>query len=323
MTGGYAAARVAARPQGKPPMNASEPGKRRVATSAVLLAVGLTLVWGTNWAVMKWVLAEIPILTFRVVTAFGGGILVIGLCLLLGYRIRLPRAEWGPAALAALFNVTGWFLLTAVALTLLPAGRAAVLAYTMPLFAFLASVVLRGERATPRGLAGLACGIAAVLLLVVRDAAHLGAAPLGVLVILGAAASWGIGTVLQKRDWSVPVLVLAGWQLLLGGLPILPVALLIDEAPFARLTPGGWLAMAYITGAAVLFGYFAWFSLVRLVSTSVASLAVLPVPLVGVLTGSLWLGEHLGWTEAGALLLVTISLATVLPLHALNRRQAS
>ncbi|MGE4221138.1 MAG: DMT family transporter [Alphaproteobacteria bacterium] len=303
-------------------MDAREPGDRRVAVLAALLAVGLTLVWGTDWAVMKWVLAEIPILTFRVVTAFGGGVLVLALCLLLGHRIRLPRSEWRPAALAALFNVTGWFLLTAIALTLLPAGRAAVLAYTMPLFAFLAGMALRGDRATLRGLAGLACGLAAVLLLAVRDAAHLGAAPLGVLAILGAAASWGIGTVLQKRDWSVPVLVLAGWQLLLGGLPILPVALMVDQAPFARLTPGGWAAMAYITGAAVLFGYFAWFSLVRLVSTSVASLAVLPVPLVGVMTGSLWLGEHLGWTEAGALLLVTVSLATVLPMPGLNRRRA-
>lgn len=307
---------------GNPPMPPSDSGSRRVPTLAILLAVGLTLVWGTNWAVMKWVLAEIPILTFRVLTAFGGGVLVLALCLALGHRVRLPRADWVPAALAALFNVTGWFLLTAIALTLLPAGRAAVLAYTMPLFAFLAGVALRGERATARGLAGLACGLAAVLLLAWRDAAHLGAAPLGMLTILGAAASWGIGTVLQKREWSVPVLVLAGWQLVLGGLPILPVALLVDDAPFARLTPGGWAAMAYITGAAVLFGYFAWFSLVRLVSTSVASLAVLPVPLVGVLTGSLWLGEHLGWTEVGALLLVTVSLATVLPLPRFSQRPA-
>ena len=162
--------------------------------------------------------------------------------------------------------------------------------------------------------------LAVVLLLAGRDAAHLGAAPLGLLAILAAAASWGIGTVLQKREWSVSVLTVAGWQLVLGGLPILPFALAFDDAPFARLTPGGWAAMAYITGAAVLFGYFAWVSLVRLVSTSAASLAVLPVPLVGVLTGNLALGEHLGWAEIGALLLVTVSLATLLPLPAFTRR---
>lgn len=282
--------------------------------AAAFWLVGLTLAWGVGWPVMKHAVSELPIYTFRILTAWAGGALVLALSAMRGHSIWLDRREWRPAALAAVFNVTGWFYFTALGLTLLPAGRSAVLAYTMPLFAIVAARLMLKEPITRQKSAGLALGGAAILLLLGESAESLGEAPLGVLAVLGAAASWGIGTVLQKRNWRTPVLTLIGWQLLIGGIPMGMLALAYDSAPFAQLTLSGVLSVAYVVCIATLFGYLAWFTILAMVPTAVASIAVLPVPLIGVLSSAIFLGETVGWREILALLLITAALATVLPL---------
>ena len=271
-------------------------------TAAALWLAGLTLAWGGGWPVMKYAVGELPIYTFRILTAWGGGALVLALSAARGNPIGLDRREWKPAALAALFNVTGWFYFTALGLTLMPAGRSAVLAYTMPLFAIVAARLMLREPITRQKAAGLALGGGAILLLLGEGVERLGEAPLGVLAVLGAAASWGIGTVLQKRPWQTPVLTLIGWQLLIGGIPMGVLALANDRAPFADLTIFGVLSVAYVIGVATLFGYLAWFTILDRAPAAVASIAVLPVPLVGVLSSAIFLGEAVGWRELMALL---------------------
>lgn len=288
--------------------------------AAVFWLAGLTLAWGLGWPMMKFAVGELPVYTFRLVTAWGGGLVVLAASAMRGHSVALDRAEWRPAALAALFNVTGWFYFTALGLTLLPAGRAAVLAYTMPLFAILAAWLMLLEPITRQKALGLGLGMAAVLLLLGEDTDRLAEAPAGVLAILAAAAAWGIGTVLQKRRWRTPVLTLAGWQLLIGGVPMAPLALLYDSAPLAGLTLYGALAVAYVIFVATLFGYWAWFTILTLAPAAVASIGVLPVPLIGVLSSAIVLGEAIGWREMLALLLITAALATVLPLPVRPKR---
>lgn len=288
--------------------------RQTVPLAAVLLLAGLTVAWGACWPAMKFAVGEFPVLTFRFLTAFGGGVFMLALSALQGSPIALPRREWGITAFAALFNVTGWFYLTGLGLTLLPASRASVIAYTMPLFAIMSAVILRQDRMNGQKAAGLCFGLGAVFFLLGENPGRLGDAPLGVLVILCAAACWGIGTVLQKREWSMPVLTLAGWQLLIGGLPLGAFALIHDHAPFAHVSVAGLLVLAYVILIATGFGYWAWFSVLKLISASVASIAVLAVPPIGVVLSALLLGEHLGWREITALLLVMAALATVLPL---------
>jgi drug/metabolite transporter (DMT)-like permease len=129
---------------------------------------------------------------------------------------------------------------------------------------------------------------------------------------LGAAASWAIGTVIQKRDWNTPILTLIGWQLVFGTIPLAILAVTFDTAPFANLTLRGVLAVSHIVLIACLFGYWAWFNVVKLVPTSVASIAVLTVPLVGVMSSALILGESIGVAELVALVLITCALATIM-----------
>jgi drug/metabolite transporter (DMT)-like permease len=294
--------------------------RQTVPLAAVLLLAGLTVAWGACWPAMKFAVGEVPVLTFRFLTAAGGGLLMLGLSALQGNSIALPRREWSITAFAALFNVTGWFYLTGLGLTLLPASRASVIAYTMPLFAILSAWALRQDRINVPKIVGLCFGLGAVFFLLGENPGRLGDAPLGVLAILGAAACWGIGTVLQKREWSMPVLTLAGWQLLIGAVPLAIFAAAHDHAPFARMTWTGVLILVYVIVVATGFGYWAWFSVLKLTSASVASIAVLAVPPIGVGLSALLLGERLGWREVTALMLIMAALATVLPLPRPFRR---
>jgi drug/metabolite transporter (DMT)-like permease len=112
--------------------------------------------------------------------------------------------------------------------------------------------------------------------------------------------------------WRTPLLTVAGWQLLLGGAPLAALAIAQDSAPFANITMQGALAMAYIVLIGTVLGYWAWFRVLQLIPGEMAALGILPVPVIGVISSTLILGEPLGWAEFAAVALLTAALATML-----------
>jgi drug/metabolite transporter (DMT)-like permease len=278
----------------------------------VALLGALTLLWGSNWPAMKLALQEIDPWTFRTVCLLVGGGGLLTIVRAGGHSLRVPRAERWPLALIALFNITGWHLCSAYGLTLIQAGRGAIIAYTMPLWTVVFGRLLLGERITPSRLTALALGLAGMAVLVAPDLGAIRAAPAGSLLVLGAALSWAIGTVLTKsRRWTVPTAVLTGWQLLLGAVPIV-LGAAIRWSPAGGASFGGTgglstaalLGTAYATFVGVIFCHWAWFRIVALLPAAVAAIGTLGVPIVGLLTSALVLGEPVGATELTALVLV-------------------
>ena len=100
---------------------------------------------------------------------------------------------------SALFNITGWNLLIAFGLKYVAASRGVILAYTMPMWTVLLTMIFLHERLTGRRAFGLVLGMVAMLILVSVEFAQLKAAPLGALLIVGAALSWSIGAIILKR----------------------------------------------------------------------------------------------------------------------------
>ena len=92
-------------------------------TAMLLLGVA-ALAWSASWPAMKIVVSQMPIYSFRVLTAWGGGAMVLLIAWLMGNSLRLARRDIGPALVAGLLNITGWLYFTALGLTMLPAGRA-------------------------------------------------------------------------------------------------------------------------------------------------------------------------------------------------------
>ncbi len=278
----------------------------------MLLGV-LTLTWGLGWPIMKVALGEMPPWNFRTLCLLGGGLIILALAKTKGEALWVPRGELPALLVVAAVNVTGWNLLSAYGILLLEAGRAAILAYTMPLWASLLGRIFLKERFTVWRLLGLSLGLSGLALLMGPETRALGEAPWGSFLMLGAAFSWALGTVLIKRRvWSIPTTVFAGWQLLLGGLPVLAGTLLL-EPPFwdLEISPRAYLAVAYVVLVGVVLGYWGWLRVVQIFPVGVASLGTLVVPAIGVLSGGVLLGEPLGWREMGALGLVTLGLAGV------------
>ena len=141
--------------------------------------------------------------------------------------------------------------------------------------------------------------------------------PFGALMILAAAIVWAIGTVLLRK-WKPPMAqnTLSGWMMLVGWLPIVLAAPFFDSRALgdtlAALSPRGWFAIFYNIFLAGTVAHWAWFTLARTLPVAVSSLSSLPVPVVGVFSGMLVLGERPGAQEWIALALVVLALFTVL-----------
>jgi drug/metabolite transporter (DMT)-like permease len=275
---------------------------------------GLTLVWGFNWTAMKVAISEIAPLSFRTVCLAAGAAVLFAALRAAGQPLAVPRSEWRRLALIAFVNVTCWNVLVVFGLAQVASGRAAILAYTMPAWAIPLSVWLLGERMSARKLLGLGLGLAGMALLLGEEIARLRGAPLGALLVLGAACTWAIGTVLQKKlPVRAPLAAYTAWLMLIGGLPIYLGALLLEDlGRIAETSLWPALALAYNVFLSFAWAHWAWIKLATTVSVTVFSLSMLMVPVVGVFSGMIFLGEQPGWAEFGALALVAGSLFTVL-----------
>jgi drug/metabolite transporter (DMT)-like permease len=274
----------------------------------------LTLAWGFNWTALKVALSEVPPWTFRSL-CLGLGSAVLFLALRAGgQRLVLPTGQWTRLWFLAILNITSWNMLIAFGVGMIPSGRAAIVAYTMPVWAVPLSVWLLGERVTGRKLLGLALGLGGLALLLLESFTGLGRAPLGSLLVLGAAVSWALGTVLQKRfPVNLPVGPYTAWIMLLGGVPIFAGALVFEDwHALKQVGVTAWLGTAYNVVIAFAFAHWAWIKIATSVPVSVFSISMLLIPVVGVLSGMLFLGERPTWAEYAALGLVLGALLTVL-----------
>ncbi len=284
----------------------------RLPRQGLLLLAALSLFWGLNWPVMKVVLSEVPPLYFRSGCLIAGGIGMMALARIGGHAIAVPAGQWGRLALLSLFNIVGWNIPAVYGVLLLPSGRAALLGYTMPLWGALLSVWLLDEQITFRRLLGLAFGLAGIAALLGGSLESMLQAPIGISCMLVAAWSWALGVVLLKRlPLTMPTTVLTGWMMLLGGLPVLAIAIPLETA---RLTvPSFWPAFGLIYNVCIafMFCYWAWNRIVLMVPVAVSSLSSLATPLIGVLGGVILLGESFGWREILAALLILAAVGTV------------
>ncbi len=274
---------------------------------------GLTVVWGFNWTAMKVAIADIAPLTFRTLCLGLGSGVLFAFLRAGGQPLAISRDQWRRLVLIAFFNITCWNILVVFGLAQLPSGRAAILAYTMPAWAIPLSVLFLGERLTARKLLGLALGMAGMALLVWDEFQRIQGAPRGALLVLGAAFTWAIGTILQKKyPVKAPLAAFTAWLMLLGGVPIYVGALLFEDfSKLADVSLTSALGATYNVLLAFAWAHWAWIKLATSVSVTVFSLSMLVIPVVGVFSGMLFLGERPGWPEYTALAFVLGSLATV------------
>jgi drug/metabolite transporter (DMT)-like permease len=253
------------------PASATRPTGRAMALLAVLM-----LLWGTNWPLFHIVLQELPLK-------------------LRGESLSVPRGVWLPLLAASALNICLWNITTALAVLYIPSGHAAMLAYTMPLWTGLISVLLFGEQSSARMWLALALGAVSVTLLMWPNFAIYAGAPLAIPSGLLAGLVWALGTITVKRtDWQGMRLALTAWQVILALPPIALGAMLIDGPVMPEASWQVWATTVYIGLVPMAFGTATWFTIVSLLPMQAAAFSSITVPLVAMVSGSVLLGEPFG-----------------------------
>jgi probable blue pigment (indigoidine) exporter len=261
------------------------------------LAALAPIAWGSGYYVTETFLPPDRPLFGAMVRALPFGLL------LLAFRPRLPKGIWWWRALVlGTLNIGAFFVLIFIAAYRLPGGTAATLTATAPIVVMLVAWGLIGERPRVASLAGAAVGAAGVALLVLR--ADFAVDPIGVAASFGAVAMSSVGFVLVKR-WRPPVdlLTFTAWQLVAGGLVLLPIALIVEGTPptLSASAIGGFL---YLGIAGTLVAYVVWFRGLRQLPAGAVSLVGLLNPVSGTIIGVVLAGETFGGSQALGLLLV-------------------
>ena len=297
-------------------MNAPGPPSSSAIRAALPVGV-LAIVWGLNWPILKIGVSELAPLTFRALTLPFAALGLFAFARLSGDSVRVPRGWWRRVAVLAFFNIAGWNGLILFGVQQMAAGRSVILAYTMPIWATAIGAFVLDEPLSRRKVAGLALGTAGMALLLADEFRTIGSSPFAATMILGAALSWAIGTVLLRK-WKPPIPqnTVTGWMMLLGWVPLALLAPLFDSAPIigqlAHMNGRAWFAVLYNVFLAGTIAHAAYFTLVRTLPVAVSSLSSLPVPVVGVFAGMLVLGERPGAQEWFALALVVAALFIVM-----------
>lgn len=279
-----------------------------------LLAVPLlALLWGMNWPAVKIVLGEVAPWTLRALGMGAGALLLFAMAIARGQTLRVHPGQRARLAVAGLLSVAGFNVLVAFAQLAGSTSRAAIVTFTMPIWAIALAWPVLGERPDRRRLGALALGVAGLLLL---------AAPLlragewspGVLFSLGAGLSWAAGTVFTKR-WPVDAapLSIAAWQLLAGAAAAALGMLAFEGVPVPRwLSAQATAALAYHVVLASALAYFVWFEVVARLPAGAAALGTLTVPVVGVSGAMLLLGERPSAFDLAGFALITLAAALAL-----------
>ena len=279
----------------------------------LVLLVLLTLAWGINWPIMKVGVADYPPLSFRALSIWLG-IPVLGLAMvLMKVPFFVPRDKYRELFWLAFSNMFVWHGLIILAVKNLSSGRAAILGYTMPIFSALIGAWFFGNQLQRRSWLGVAAAALGVSLLLWHELTNLSGRPIGVLCALAAAATWAVGT--QKlRNTTMPVatLTISFWMTVMTAVVMTGLSAAFEMPQWKAPSAVSWASILY--NAIIIFGFAhaAWFFLARSLPPIASTLSVMMIPILGVFSGALGLGEVLHWQDWAAVLLMVVAIASVL-----------
>lgn len=271
-----------------------------------LIALIAPLTWGSTYALVSLSLEGLSPFWVACWRALPAGLLLVLL------RPRLPDLAWPKLLLLAFCNIAAFFTLLFIGAYRLPGAVAGTLGATLPLILLLLAWLIDGSRPTLRWLLLALLGLCGVLLLLNPSTRH---DPVGVAAALGAALLIGLSA-RWMQGWSVgDLLSLTGWQLLLGGVMLIPIAWTLAgpmPLPTAHALPG----LAYLVLVNTALAYWAWLWGLRRLGAQVMSMLTLTNPIVAVSLGVLLVGETLGPMQWSGIALILLSLLLMkLPLR--------
>jgi drug/metabolite transporter (DMT)-like permease len=226
--------------------------------------------------------------------------------------MRVPAGAWPVVLKLAIPNVIAWHLLAIVAIKMLPSGRAAILGYTMPVWAVVIGLIAFNEKPLRRHWWGVSAALAGILLLLSSELTALTGSPLGTVLMLTAAAAWGYGTNLMRRHLTdMPIIALTFWMLAMTVVAMFALSIVFEMPRWRMPGPIEWASIVYNMVLAIAFCHVVWAMLARKLPPAASGLSVMMIPVLGVFSGMWLLDERPFWQDYVALVLILISLSSV------------
>lgn len=299
-------------PGAQPPR--SHPAATTSPRVAGLLLIALAAVWGVHWVVAKRGLDYMPPFTFAALRV-GAGLATI--LLLVGARGRLvrpPRHDLPILLSVALGQVAAGTVLMNIALQVVPAGRSAILVYTMPIWVVVLQAVAFRVRPLGPEVVGLVLGLIGIFALVDPLGVDWGAPgeAAGAALLILSAVIWAATSIhVRRHRWVSSPLALQPWQLMVAVIPLVALALLVEPGAAIRWEPATLLVLLYSGPLATAFAFWASQSITRSLGPLAATVGFLGVPVVGVAAGAVLLGEQLSPLDLGGFVLVAAGILLV------------
>ena len=272
----------------------------RTRLSDIFLTALAPISWGTTYVVATEFLPPgHPLLVASMRS------LPIGLLLVIGLR-KLPKGIWWLRMLIlGSLNIGVFQALLFIAAYRLPGGVAATAGAVQPLLVVWFSWLILSEKPSKMAILAAIAGFIGVGLLVLGPSAALDT--LGIVAAIGGAATMGLGTVLVKR-WHPPVslMVFTAWQLTVGGLVLLPIAL-VTEGPFAEISRTNIYGFVYLGLIGTALAYALWFRGIDRLSATSASYLGLLSPIVATLIGYAFLQQTFTPIQLAGVAVVLVS----------------
>ena len=263
-----------------------------------LLAV-LSILWGGSFFFNGAALRELPPLTLVLLRVALGAAILMPLLRMQGISFPKGVTGWKPFVVIGLLNNVIPFSLIVIGQTFVPSGVASILNATTPLFTVLVMAAAREEALQMRRVAGVALGLAGVIILRGWGVESRAGQGFGILLCLGGAFSYGLAALAARRLLKdSPPLGTATFQLMASTVMMAFVAGVMEQ-PWRLPMPGvtTWLAVLGLASLSTALAYIVFFQILRRSGATNVMLVTLLVPVTAILLGWLVLGEPIAARE--------------------------
>jgi drug/metabolite transporter (DMT)-like permease len=293
--------------------------KRHSYRQAVLALIALSFIWGYNWVVMKECLKYSGVYDFA---ALRTGIGAVSLFVLLLWKRRPLRPKAiGMTILLGFLSTTLCIGLVTLALATGGVGKTAILVYIMPFWVLLMAWPILSEKI--RGVQWAPVVLAITGLTIILEPWHLQSAFISKLFAVLAGVAWALSTIVTKimnRGNTFDLISLTAWQMLLGALPLILLAMIVPGRP-VQWTPYFIVGLLFCSVVSQALALLFWFFILSELPAGMASMGTLATPVIGTIAASVELGERPSIPEAGGMLLILTALSALSLLGYIQHRQ--
>ncbi|MEK4670255.1 DMT family transporter [Niallia sp. FSL R7-0271] len=279
-------------------------------TRTVLLLTFLVIVWGVNWPLSKMALSYTPPLLFAGIRTVLGGLILLVFALPRIKQLRF-KETWHLYVISAILNIIIFYGFQTVGLGYMPAGLFSSIVFIEPVLLGIFSWIWLGESMYGWKIIGLILGFAGVAIISTGGLTG-DISMLGILLALGSAIGWGLGTVFVKKTGSsVDSIWMVTMQLLIGGLFLLGVGSSIESWSSIEWQMPFIANLLFISIFVIAFGWLAYFTLVGTGEASKVGSYTFLIPLIAIFCSSIVLNESITFKLVLGLICIIISICFV------------